>query len=49
MNEAVYVKADNEALYFDPLNMQSLSQDKQKLNAHESAELFWRIFIRLLQ
>jgi TIR domain len=50
MNEALYVKNDDQALYFEPLGMQSYgSRDKQKLTFQGAAEFFWDLFIRPLQ
>ena len=49
MNEAVYVKTDDQAIYFEALGMQSFAQGKDKLTLEGAAELFWEIFIRPLQ
>lgn len=49
MNEAVYVKTDDQAIYFEALGMQSYSRGKDKLTFEGAAELFWEIFIRPLQ
>jgi hypothetical protein len=49
MNEAIYVKADDQALHFEPLGMQSTGGGKEKLSFQGAAELFWDIFIRPLQ
>lgn len=50
MNEAVYVKSDDQTLFFEPLGMQSYgSRDKQKLTAQGAAEFFWDLFIHPLQ
>jgi TIR domain len=49
MNEAIYVKADDQTLYFEALGMQSYGQEKEKLTFQGAAELFWEIFIRPLQ
>lgn len=49
MNEAVFVKADDQSLYFEALGMQSYGRDKEKLTLQGAAELFWEIFIRPLQ
>jgi hypothetical protein len=49
MNEAVFVKADDQTLYFEALGMQSYGRDKEKLTFQGAAELFWDIFIRPLQ
>jgi hypothetical protein len=46
MNEAVYVKSDEQSLYFEALGMQSSGE---KLTMQGAAELFWEIFIRPLQ
>ena len=40
MNEAVYVKSDNQSLYFEALEMQS---SREKLTMQGAAELFWRL------
>jgi hypothetical protein len=49
MNEAVYVKADDQTLYFEALGMQSYGSDTDKLTFQGAAELFWGLFIRPLQ
>jgi hypothetical protein len=49
MNEAVFVKADDQMIYFEPLGMQSYGEGKEKLTFQGAAELFWDIFIRPLQ
>jgi hypothetical protein len=49
MNEAIYVKTDDEAIYFEPLGMQTYGRGKEKLTFEGAAELFWDIFIRPLQ
>jgi len=49
MNEAIYVKADDQMLYFEALGMQSYGREKEKLTFQGAAELFWDIFIRPLQ
>jgi hypothetical protein len=49
MNEAIYVKTDDLAIYFEPLGMQSYGHDKEKLTFEGAAELFWNIFVRPLQ
>lgn len=49
MNEAVYVKADDQMLYFEALGMQSYGSEKEKLTFQGAAELFWDLFIRPLQ
>ena len=49
MNEAVYVKADDETLYFEALGMQSYGNEKEKLSFQGVAELFWEIFMRPVQ
>jgi hypothetical protein len=49
MNEAVYVKADDQTLYFEALGMRSYGREKEKLTSQGAAELFWDIFIRPLQ
>lgn len=49
MNEAVYVRADDLSLYFEPLGMQSSGRQKEKLTLQGAAEFFWDLFIRPLQ
>ncbi len=49
MNEAVYAKADDQKMYFEPLGMQSYGHDKEKLSPEGAAELFWELFIQPLQ
>jgi TIR domain len=49
MNEAVYVKNDDQTLYFDLLGMQSYAQRREKLTFEGAAELFWDLFIQPLQ
>jgi hypothetical protein len=49
MNEALYVKADDQMLYFEALGMQSFGHEKEKLTFQGAAEYFWEIFIRPLQ
>jgi hypothetical protein len=49
MNEAVFVKADDQMLYFEALGMQSYGHEKEKLTFQGAAELFWELFIRPLQ
>jgi TIR domain-containing protein len=49
INEAVYVKADDQTLYFEALGMQSYGSDHEKLTFQGAAELFWGLFIRPLQ
>ena len=49
MNEAVYVKADDQMLYFKPLGMQSYDRKQEKLTFQGAAELFWGLFITPLQ
>jgi hypothetical protein len=49
MNEAVYAKADDQKMYFEPLGMQSYGRDKEKLTPEGAAELFWELFIGPLQ
>jgi hypothetical protein len=49
MNEAVYVKADDQSLYFEPIGMQSYGQKHEKLTFQGAAELFWNLFIQPLQ
>jgi len=49
MNEAIYVKADQQALYFEPLGVQSFGRDREKLTHQGAAEFFWSIFVGPLQ
>jgi TIR domain len=49
MNEALYVKADDQMLYFEVLGMQSYGPEKQKLTFQGAAEVFWDLFVRPLQ
>jgi TIR domain-containing protein len=49
MNEAVFVKADDQILYFEVLGMQSHGHEREKLTFQGAAELFWELFIRPLQ
>jgi hypothetical protein len=49
MNEAIYVKYDDQSLFFEPLGMQSYGARREKLTMEGAAELFWAIFIRPLQ
>jgi hypothetical protein len=49
MNEAVYVKNDDQAIYFEILGMQSYGERGEKLTFEGAAELFWKLFIRPLQ
>jgi TIR domain len=49
MNEAIYVKADEQMLYFEALGIQSFGRGKEKLTFEGAAELFWDLFIRPLQ
>lgn len=49
MNEAVMVRADEEAIYFEALGMQSYGNSKERLTFQGAAELFWELFIRPLQ
>lgn len=49
MNEALFVKTDDQIIYFEALGMQSFGQGKEKLTFQGAAELFWDIFIRPLQ
>lgn len=49
MNEAVWVKADDQMLYFEPMGMQSYGRGKEKLSFQGAAEFFWDLFIRPLQ
>ena len=48
MNEAVFVKADDQMLYFEPLGMQ-YGGNRDKLTFQGAAEFFWDLFIRPLQ
>jgi hypothetical protein len=47
MNEAVFVKADDQMIYFEAMGMQS--GGREKLTFTGAAELFWELFIRPLQ
>jgi len=49
MNEAVYVKADEQSMYFEAIGMQSFGQRGEKLTPQGAAELFWSLFIQPLQ
>jgi hypothetical protein len=49
MNEAVYAKADEQSLYFEPLGMQSHGRGREKLTFQGAAEFFWGIFVQPLQ
>jgi hypothetical protein len=49
MNEAVYVKANDQTMYFEALGMQSFGDRGEKLTPQGAAELFWALFIRPLQ
>ena len=49
MNEALYVKSDDQTMYFEPLGMQAYGREKEKLTFQGAAEVFWEIFIRPLQ
>lgn len=49
INEALYVKHDDQSLYFEALGMQSYGARREKLTMEGAAELFWAIFIRPLQ
>ena len=50
MNEAVSVKNDDQALYFQSLGMQSYGRrEKEKLSPQGAAEVFWDLFIQPLQ
>lgn len=49
MNEAVWVRADDQMLYFEPMGMQSYGNEKGKLTFQGAAEFFWGLFIRPLQ
>jgi TIR domain-containing protein len=49
MNEAVMVRADEEAIYFEALGMQSYGNSKERLTFQGAAEIFWELFIRPLQ
>jgi TIR domain len=48
MNEAVFVKSDDQMLFFQALGMQSYG-NQTKLSFEGVAELFWELFIRPLQ
>jgi hypothetical protein len=49
MNEAVTVRADEEAIYFEALGLQSYGSTKDRLTFQGAAELFWELFMRPLQ
>jgi TIR domain len=49
MNEAVYVKNDDQEIYFEVLGMQSYGERRETLTFEGAAELFWELFIRPLQ
>jgi hypothetical protein len=49
MNEAVYAKADDHSMHFEPLGMQLNGRGKEKLTPEGAAEFFWELFIRPLQ
>ena len=51
MNEAVYVRNDDQSLYFEMLGMQFYGNngDKDKLSPQGAAEHFWEIFVRPMQ
>ncbi len=49
MNEALYVKSNDQTMYFEPLGMQAYGREKEKLTFQGAAEVFWEIFIRPLQ
>jgi hypothetical protein len=49
MNEALFVKADDQTLCFEALGMQFGGREKEKLTFRGAAELFWELFIRPLQ
>ena len=49
MNEAVTVRADEEAIYFEALELQSYGGTKDRLTFQGAAELFWELFMRPLQ
>lgn len=49
MNQAIYVKADGQSMYFEPLGMQPYGGRREKLTFEGAAELFWALFIRPLQ
>lgn len=49
MNEAVMVRADEEAIYFEALGMQSYGNNKERLTFQGAAEFFWELFVRPLQ
>ncbi len=49
MNEAVFVEADSQKMYFRPLNMQSSRREGEKLTFEGAAEFFWELFFRPLQ
>jgi hypothetical protein len=45
----VYVKADDQSMYFEALGMQSFGAQGEKLTLQGAAEMFWDLFIRPLQ
>ncbi len=49
MNEALYVKADEQSMYFEALNMQLFGKQGEKLTPQGAAELLWGLFIQPLQ
>jgi hypothetical protein len=49
MNEALYVKADDQTLHFEAIGMQSYGDRKEKLTFQGAAELLWDLFVRPLQ
>jgi hypothetical protein len=49
MNEGLYVKADDQTLYFEALGMQSYGDRKEKLTFQGASELLWNLFIGPLQ
>jgi hypothetical protein len=49
MNEAVFLKTDDQMIYFEALGMQSFGPGKEKPMFQGAAELFWDIFILPLQ
>lgn len=49
MNEAVYVKADDQSIFFEALRMQSHGRRDEKLTPQGAAELFWELFIKPIQ
>ena len=49
MNEAVYAKAEDQLLFFEPLGLGSHGNERAKLSMQGAAEMFWGLFIAPLQ